>query len=242
MGATLSYPLYNTATRDMIKCMEAILESVDRPPLFSGLEVAMEEDGVNLGAKTRSGWSMLHVACYIGHGNIVDVLCSDEAQLKQHAFSLNEYGASALMCIAQGHAHAPDTPDEERLISGGLSIIRIASKRHLQHADRKGVTALHCCAMHGLPQLVGALIERGVRLDAGASFWRPEDYPTDNAYCTPELRDDISRKQRLTPLQAVEARLKKATWLPANAKSRIGMVECIQLLKQATGAGEGRKR
>ena len=242
MGIALSL-LRSKETNEMVAEMKHLLnvswgrrhENLDE--LYYAVKLVENPKKLNLRARYQ-GWNVLHVAAYHGAGRLIYNLVGEKGEIGDHGlFTSVNYPqrASVLMCIAYGHTAGLAT-EESTFEQAGFKLVYRLSDADLRYRDPRGCTALHYAAVHGVVNMVAALIERGIDLQARG---RMDDEGDSSVGLALTRYGEPPDRTLRTPLECAELRLAVASkWLPSHANSQVNLRRVIKLLQQATGAQE----
>lgn len=210
---------------------------------------AYADDPSRLDLSVRyKGWNALHIAAYHGGGDCIYHLCGKENESinLDLAGSVNRpQGASVLMCIAYGKTCGL-SQDERTFDQAGFKMIYRMSDEQLRYTDPKGCTALHYAAVHGVVNMVAALIERDVDLEArGVMNDEGELQVGLNVTATQWFEEGkgwqyapVDTTPR-TPLECARMRRQyQSKFKPDHARSQMDLKEVIELLEKATAQPE----
>jgi len=197
------------------------------------------------------GWNILHIAAYHGGGELIFHLCGKDKEAidLQLASSINRpQGASVLMCIAYGKTCGLCT-NERVFAQAGFKMVYRMTDEQLRYTDKKGCTALHYAAVHGVVDMVAALIERNIDLEALGVMNDEDDMDVGLAIKSTQWFDESkdedgspigwqSAPPDTTPRTALEcARMRHALqskFIPAHANSQEDLRSVIKLLERAS--------
>lgn len=209
--------MYNAETRDMLIILEHLLEGDES--WLEALAGVLGQD-VNLHAKCR-GWNALHVAAFHGLGWECKMIVESDNAVRLVS-SINRKQMSFLMCASRGHTRAKDDFHEQAMEEAMAKAVELLSPSQLRHRDGNHMTALHSCAMHGVPKIVKMLLARG--LDPKLLAWV-------SATAASQAQSGKRVRVQRTPLDCALAALELKSRLPPSARSVIRIQECIKLLR-----------
>mmetsp|Transcript_11865 Transcript_11865/g.30435 ORF Transcript_11865/g.30435 Transcript_11865/m.30435 type:complete len:387 (+) Transcript_11865:28-1188(+) len=255
MGCMLS-SLRTAETKELYTAMKILMDGSwgKRHELIDDVvnAVLFADDPSRLDISVRyKGWNALHIAAYHGAGSLMYRLCGDkeEAMDLKLASSINHpQGASVLMCIAYGKTSGLCTA-ERAFEQAGFKMVYRMTDAQLNYTDRRGCTALHYAAVHGVVDMVSALIERnmdieargimneeetmGIGLSLQATEWLDES-KDENGDIKGWQSADHDTKRR-TPLEMARMRYKyMSKFLPNHANSQDDLRSVIEVLEKAT--------
>ena len=157
-------PLNGQATALMLAC------ALGHPEVAE----ALAEAGADVNACDALGHAPLHAAAQYAFGSrdslrarrLLDVLLS-------HKVDVNKADASGMtpLLLLLGAQQKPGTESDATHL-GALVPVLLEAGADLQHADQRGVTALHACAMHALLAPARLLLARGADRAAVDAFGR----------------------------------------------------------------------
>ncbi|MDE3209897.1 MAG: ankyrin repeat domain-containing protein [Pseudomonadota bacterium] len=132
------------------------------------------DGGADVGAVDDSGRNALHAAAQFGFENNdslrarrqFDVLLKRGADINQ----ADRDGKTPLLLLLGAHLPPGSSADATHI--GALVPLLLDAGAHVVHADQRGVTALHACAMHALLPPARMLLARGADRNATDAFGR----------------------------------------------------------------------
>ncbi len=135
---------------------------------------ALLDAGADVNAVDDAGRSALHAAAQFGfeHNDSLRARRLFDVLLK-HAADINRAdreGTTPLLLLLGAHMHPGSTCDVTHI--GALVPVLLDAGAQVRHADLRGVTALHACAMHALLAPARILLARGAERDAPDAFGR----------------------------------------------------------------------
>ena len=250
-GSLLS-PVRSKETNEMYAAMKAVMDGsygdrhdlIDDTGLYGAAALPTNSKRLNLSVRYK-GWNVLHIAAYHGAGSLMYELCGgiDNTKFISSALARSvcrPQRASVLMCIAHGKAAAL-SQHERDFEQAGFKLVYRMSDADLRYRDRSGCTALHYAAVHGVVDMVAALIERNVDLEARGAMDDDIDMavglrvvPTEEKVEGKGWVDHGPDRTRRTPLECAELRHQyMRAIIPDNANSQIALREVIELLRKA---------
>jgi len=259
MGCELSV-LRTEETNELYKAMKILMDaSWGRRHEYIGDVVGAVlyvDDPSRLDLSVRyKGWNALHIAAYHGAGSLMYRLCGDKAEvmdLKLASTVNRPQGASVLMCIAYGKTSGLSSA-ESSFKQAAFKMVYRMSDEQLNYKDKRGCTALHYAAVHGLEDMVSALIERNVDIEARGVMNSEETMgvgleiqPT-NWFDDSKGEDGNSRGWQhadhdttaRTPLEMARMRHKlQSKYVPQHANSQVDLRRVIDVLEKATAQPE----
>ncbi|MHA6204981.1 ankyrin repeat domain-containing protein [Dyella soli] len=132
------------------------------------------EAGAEVNAIDARGHAALHAAAQYGfdHNDSLRARRLFDALLKRSAdVSLaDKEGKTALLLLLGAHLRPGSDCDATHI--GALVPVLLDAGATLEHADQRGVTALHACAMHALLAPARVLLARGADRQAADAFGR----------------------------------------------------------------------
>ncbi len=135
---------------------------------------ALLDAGADANALDAAGRTALHAAAQFGfeHNDSLRARRLFDVLLK-HAADINHAdgeGTTPLLLLLGAHVHPGSECDATHL--GALVPPLLDAGAQARHADQRGVTALHACAMHALLAPARILLARGAERDAADAFGR----------------------------------------------------------------------
>lgn len=163
-GAAVDQRLPNDATSLMIAAVQGYPEIAEQ--LFDA--------GANPNAVDERGHSALHAASQFGFEQsdslrarrLFDVLLKHKADPNL----ADSEGKTALLLLLGAHLRPGSACDATHI--GALLPVLLDAGARIEHADQRGVTALHACAMHALLPPARVLLARGADRNATDAFGR----------------------------------------------------------------------
>ncbi|WP_049622530.1 ankyrin repeat domain-containing protein [Frateuria defendens] len=163
-GAALDQPLPGDATVLMVAAAMGYPELAEQ----------LLEAGASLGAVDARGRGALHAAAQFGFER------NDSLRARRLFDVLLKHGADPNLADREGltplllllGAHARPGGDADATHIGALIPVLLDAGAKLEHADQRGVTALHACAMHALLAPARVLLARGADRNAADAFGR----------------------------------------------------------------------
>ncbi|WP_329741730.1 ankyrin repeat domain-containing protein [Dyella sp. A6] len=130
--------------------------------------------GAELGATDSRGRDALHAAAQFGfeHNDslrarrLFDVLLKHKAEVNR----ADQEGKTPLLLLLGAHMRPGSDCDATHI--GALLPVLLDAGAQIEHADQRGVTALHACAMHALLPPARVLLSRGTDRNAADAFGR----------------------------------------------------------------------
>lgn len=163
-GAAVDQRLPNDATSLMIAAVQGYPEIAEQ--LFDA--------GANPNAVDERGHSALHAASQFGfeHSDSLRARRLFDVLLKHKADPnlADSEGKTALLLLLGAHLRPGSACDATHI--GALLPVLLDAGAHIEHADQRGVTALHACAMHALLPPARVLLARGADRNATDAFGR----------------------------------------------------------------------
>lgn len=163
-GAAVDQRLPNEATALMIAAVQGYPDIAER----------LLDAGADANAVDARGHSALHAASQFGFEQndslrarrLFDVLLKRKADpnLADHE------GKTALLLLLGAHLRPGSECDATHI--GALLPVLLDAGARIEHADQRGVTALHACAMHALLPPARLLLARGADRNAADAFGR----------------------------------------------------------------------
>lgn len=163
-GASVDQRLPNEATALMIAAVQGYPDIAER----------LLDAGADANAIDARGHSALHAASQFGFEQndslrarrLFDVLLKRKADpnLADHE------GKTALLLLLGAHLRPGSQCDATHI--GALLPVLLDAGARIEHADQRGVTALHACAMHALLPPARLLLARGADRNAADAFGR----------------------------------------------------------------------
>ncbi|WP_240669064.1 ankyrin repeat domain-containing protein [Dyella sp. M7H15-1] len=163
-GATVDQRLPGDATALMIAAVQGYPEIAEQ----------LLEAGADPNAVDARGHSALHAASQFGFEQndslrarrLFDALLKRKADLNL----ADSEGKTSLLLLLGAHLR-PGRPSDATHIGALLPVLLDAGAR-IEHADQRGVTALHACAMHAMLPPARVLLSRGADRHAADNFGR----------------------------------------------------------------------
>ncbi|GLQ98562.1 ankyrin repeat domain-containing protein [Dyella mobilis] len=163
-GAAVDQRLPGDATALMISAVQGYPEIAER----------LLEAGADANAVDAKGHSALHAASQFGFEKNDSLRARRlfDAVLKRQADAnlADTEGMTPLLLLLGAHVR-PGSPCDATHIGALLPVLLDAGAR-IEHADQRGVTALHACAMHALLPPARVLLARGADRNAADNFGR----------------------------------------------------------------------
>ncbi|GLQ51604.1 ankyrin repeat domain-containing protein [Dyella flava] len=163
-GATVDQRLPGDATALMIAAVQGYPEIAEQ----------LLEAGADPNAVDARGHSALHAASQFGfeQNDSLRARRLFDALLKRKADPnlADGEGETSLLLLLGAHMR-PGSPCDPTHIGALLPVLLDAGAR-IEHADQRGVTALHACAMHALLPPARVLLTRGADRNAADNFGR----------------------------------------------------------------------
>lgn len=130
--------------------------------------------GADANAEDAHGHSALHAAaqfCFGGTDSLrarrlLDIVIGKGADVNK----ADKDGATPLLLLLGGHMRPGANADATHL--GALVPVLLDAGAKMEHADHRGVSALHACAMHALLPPARVLLTRGANRNAADAFGR----------------------------------------------------------------------
>ncbi|HKT26769.1 ankyrin repeat domain-containing protein [Dyella sp.] len=163
-GAAVDQRLPNEATALMIAAVQGYPDIAER----------LLDAGADANAVDARGHSALHAASQFGFEQndslrahrLFDVLLKRKADPNL----ADSEGKTALLLLLGAHLRPGSECDATHI--GALLPVLLDAGAHIEHADQRGVTALHACAMHALLPPARLLLARGADRNAADAFGR----------------------------------------------------------------------
>jgi hypothetical protein len=163
-GAAVDQRLPNDATALMIAAVQGYPEIAE----------LLLDAGADANAIDARGHSALHAASQFGFEQndslrarrLFDVLLKRNADPNL----ADGEGKTALLLLLGAHLRPGSACDATHI--GALLPVLLDAGAHIEHADQRGVTALHACAMHALLPPARVLLARGADRHAADAFGR----------------------------------------------------------------------
>ena len=163
-GAVVDQRLPGDATALMIAAVQGYPEIAEQ----------LLDAGADANAVDARGHSALHAASQFGfeQNDSLRARRLFDALLKRKADAnlADSEGKTPLLLLLGAHLR-PDSPCDATHIGALLPVLLDAGAR-IEHADQRGVTALHACAMHALLPPARVLLTRGADRNAVDTFGR----------------------------------------------------------------------
>ncbi|HJU09145.1 MAG TPA: ankyrin repeat domain-containing protein [Rhodanobacteraceae bacterium] len=142
---------------------------------FPEIVEALLAHGANANLADASGHTALHAAARFCFDSRDSLRCKRllDALLKAPDVQIDaadQHGASALLLLLGSQSRPASDADGTHL--GALLPALLDNGADPDHADARGVTALHACAMHALFQPARVLLSRGASRDSADAFGR----------------------------------------------------------------------
>lgn len=142
---------------------------------FPEIVEALLSHGADANLADASGHTALHAAARFCFDSRDSLRCSRllDALLKSpnlHVDAADQHGASALLLLMGAQSKPGNEADGTHL--GALLPALLDAGADPDHADARGVTALHACAMHALFQPARVLLSRGASRNSTDAFGR----------------------------------------------------------------------
>jgi len=163
-GVAADQRLPNDATALMIAAVQG----------YPDIAEQLLDGGADPNAVDARGHSALHAASQFGfeQNDSLRARRLFDALLKRNADAnlADKEGKTALLLLLGAHLR-PGSPCDATHIGALLPVLLDAGAR-IEHADQRGVTALHACAMHALLPPARLLLARGADRNAADAFGR----------------------------------------------------------------------
>jgi uncharacterized protein len=135
---------------------------------------ALLDAGADAGAHDARGHTALHAAaqyCFessdsLRSRRLLDALIKRDADVNKADIE----GKTPLLLLLGAHMRPSNTCDSTHL--GALLPVLLDAGARIEHADQRGVSALHACAMHALLPPARVLLSRGADRQAADAFGR----------------------------------------------------------------------
>jgi ankyrin repeat protein len=163
-GVAADQRMLNDTTALMVACARGFPEIVGQ----------LLEAGADVNAVDSVGRNALHAAAQFGfeHNDSLRARRLFDSLLKRNADinHADHEGKTPLLLLLGGHLRPGSECDATHI--GALVPLLLEAGAKAEHADQRGVTALHACAMHALLPPARVLMSRGADRNAADAFGR----------------------------------------------------------------------